>query len=226
MTSQNSSCRVLKGMSVAAIALGVGLTACGSHAVATTKAVDCTWAQSPSAALDVAVTSHYNQAPPSCITKTTVGTYVAMIHTKKGDITMTLDHRTAPTTVNNFVFLATHHFYDNILFHRVAPKFVIQAGDPTSAIPGADPASYGNGGPGYTIPDEFPKTTDVFKAGCLAMANKGPGTAGSQFFICSVDDTKQLAPYYSYFGQVTSGLDIINQIAVGDAITGIDVTKN
>ncbi len=214
----------LKRLGVAAIVLCVMLTACGNKNI--TAAADCSWAQNPGSAGDLVAASHYDKAPVACITKNTSGTYTATIHTKKGDIVVALDQHAAPASVNNFVFLATHHFYDNVLFHRVVPNFVIQAGDPTSAVPGVDLNSLGNGGPGYTIPDEFPKTSAVYTQGCMAMANKGPGTTGSQFFICSADDTSKLAPYYNYFGHVTSGMNAVGQIVQGDAITSIDISKS
>jgi len=216
--------RNLKRLGIAAIALSIGLTACGNKNI--TAAADCSWAQNPGNTSDLVAASHYDKAPATCITKDTSGTYTATIHTKKGDIAVTLDQHAAPASVNNFVFLATHHFYDNVLFHRVVSNFVIQAGDPNSAIPGADPASFGSGGPGYTIPDEFPKSASVFTQGCMAMANKGPGTSGSQFFICSADDSKKLAPYYNDFGNVTSGMNVVSQIVQGDAITSIDISKS
>lgn len=140
-------------------------------------------------------------APPMCIDA--AKTYTATMQTDAGDIIITLDPAAAKATVNNFVFLSEYHFYDGIAFHRVIPDFVDQGGDPTGT---------GNGGPGYQFADELPKTA-AYKAGSLAMANSGPNTNGSQFFIV-VSDTggQQLTASYSLFGQVTGGMDVVKKI--------------
>lgn len=142
-------------------------------------------------------------------------TYTATIKTEKGDIVMQLDPKVAPITVNNFVFLAKEHFYDGLTWHRVVPNFVIQGGDPVGN---------GSGGPGYKFKDELPKSSDVYTAGAVAMANSGPDTNGSQFFICTVDDTKNLKPLYSYFGHVTQGWEIAQQIKVGDHMVKVTIS--
>ena len=114
---------------------------------------------------------------------------------------MELDPRLAPKTVNNFVFLAQHHFYDGLKFHRVVPKFIIQSGDPLGT---------GSGGPGYKFNDE--PVLANYTAGCLAMANSGTNTNGSQFFICTADDTKALQKSYNLFGHIVQGLNVAQKI--------------
>ncbi|MCU0306941.1 MAG: peptidylprolyl isomerase [Thermoleophilia bacterium] len=125
--------------------------------------------------------------------------YRATLETSCGDIVIDLDAKAAPTTVNNFVFLAREGFYDGLTFHRVVPGFVIQGGDP---------AGDGTGGPGYQFEDELP--SDGYPQGAVAMANAGPNTNGSQFFI--VTGEAPLPNDYSRFGQVASGLDAAKRI--------------
>ena len=128
--------------------------------------------------------------------------YTATIHTNLGDITAELFPKDAPMTVNNFVFLAREGFYDGSPFHRVIKGFMIQTGMPA----GTDAS-----GPGYTFDDE-PITKD-YEEGTLAMANRGPNTNGSQFFICDADLKGRLAKNYTIFGQVTKGIDVVHEIA-------------
>jgi cyclophilin family peptidyl-prolyl cis-trans isomerase len=140
-------------------------------------------------------------APPSvCIDAARA--YVAEMNTSKGNITIALDAKRAPNTVNNFVVLARFHFYDGLTFHRIVPNFVIQGGDPQGD---------GGGGPGYTFRDELPPPGQ-YKIGSVAMANSGPDTNGSQFFIVSGDTGVNLEPKYSLFGEVTAGLDVVEAI--------------
>jgi cyclophilin family peptidyl-prolyl cis-trans isomerase len=127
-------------------------------------------------------------------------TYTATIKTTEGDLTADLFVKDAPTTVNNFVFLANQHFYDNVKFHRIIKGFMAQTGDPTGS---------GAGGPGYRFNDEPVKRK--YLRGTLAMANAGPNTNGSQFFIMHQD--YPLPPNYTIFGQVTDGLDVLDKIA-------------
>src|SRR5215207_8670422 len=141
-------------------------------------------------------------------------TYEVTIATDTGDIVMDLDPKLAPNTVNNFVALVRQGFYDNLAFHRVVPEFVIQGGDPEGT---------GRGGPGYKFADE-PVQGD-YTLGAVAMANAGPNTNGSQFFICIDDCTRKLEPLYNLFGYVTSGIDVAQQIAVGDKMTKLTVTE-
>jgi peptidylprolyl isomerase len=132
--------------------------------------------------------------------------YTAELTTSKGSITIALDPVAAPRTVNNFVFLARDGFYDGVVFHRVIPGFVLQGGDPEGT---------GRGGPGYRFADELPKP-GRYELGSLAMANAGPDTNGSQFFIISGPDGMRLPPQYSLFGKVVAGLDVVAAIdAVG-----------
>lgn len=140
--------------------------------------------------------------------------YEATIETPKGSIVMELDPQLAPKSVNNFVALANQGFYDGVTFHRVVPEFVIQGGDPTGT---------GTGGPGYRFEDE-PVKGDYLD-GAVAMANAGPDTNGSQFFICIDDCRRKLTPSYNLFGYVTAGLDIAKSISVGDEMTKVSIAE-
>ncbi|MDJ0923399.1 MAG: peptidylprolyl isomerase [Acidimicrobiia bacterium] len=126
----------------------------------------------------------------------------AVIATSCGDIAIELDPGIAPETVNSFVFLARAGYFDGTVSHRILPGFVLQAGDPTAT---------GRDGPGYTIPDELPAAGFLYEKGVLAMANSGPDTSGSQFFIMFAD--AGLPPNYSVFGRVTEGFDTLERIA-------------
>jgi cyclophilin family peptidyl-prolyl cis-trans isomerase len=128
--------------------------------------------------------------------------YSATLHTNKGDITFDLLMADAPKTVNNFVFLAREGFYDGSPFHRIIKTFMIQGGDPTGT---------GRGGPGYRFADE--KVQRRYERGIVAMANAGPNTNGSQFFICHGRNSESLPPSYTIFGKVSSGLDVVDAIA-------------
>ena len=133
--------------------------------------------------------------------------------TDKGDIVALLDASLAPTTVNNFVVQARNGFYDGLTFHRVVPGFVIQGGDPDGT---------GRGGPGYKFADEPVRAPYVL--GALAMANAGPDTNGSQFFICIEDCQDKLQPLYNLFGNVTRGIEVAQAIQVGDTMNTVTVT--
>ncbi|MFL6206221.1 MAG: peptidylprolyl isomerase [Acidimicrobiales bacterium] len=135
------------------------------------------------------------------------------INTDKGDIVALLDASLAPTTVNNFVVQARNGFYDGLTFHRVVPGFVIQGGDPDGT---------GRGGPGYKFADEPVRAPYVL--GAVAMANAGPDTNGSQFFICIEDCQDKLQPLYNLFGNVTSGIEVAQAIQVGDKMNSVTVT--
>lgn len=128
--------------------------------------------------------------------------YTATMETSMGTLVIALDPIAAPITVNNFVFLAAQHYYDGIIFHRIINGFVCQGGDPDGN---------GRGGPGYRFVDELPKP-GKYQIGSLAMANAGPNTNGSQFFIISGPSGVQLPPAYSLFGQVVKGLDIVEMM--------------
>jgi peptidylprolyl isomerase len=117
-----------------------------------------------------------------------------------GTLVIALDPIKAPKTVNNFVFLALNHYYDGVIFHRIIRGFMCQGGDPTGS---------GRGGPGYRFDDELPKAGQ-YQIGSLAMANAGPNTNGSQFFVISGPDGVRLPPAYSLFGQVVKGLEVVD----------------
>ncbi len=127
-------------------------------------------------------------------------TYTAEMVTSMGPLTIALDSAAAPNTVNSFVFLARYHYYDGIIFHRIINGFVCQGGDPTGT---------GTGGPGYKFADELPKA-GRYEIGSLAMANAGPNTNGSQFFLISGQQGVRLPPQYSLFGKVVKGLEIVD----------------
>jgi cyclophilin family peptidyl-prolyl cis-trans isomerase len=132
--------------------------------------------------------------------------YTATMVTSKGTLTIALDPLAAPIAANNFVVLARYHYFDGIVFHRIIPGFVLQGGDPTGT---------GRGGPGYRFADELP-ARGRYEIGSLAMANAGPHTNGSQFFVISGPDGMRLDPNYSLFGKVVAGLEVVAAIdAIG-----------
>ena len=151
-------------------------------------------------------------APPMTID--TDKLFDVTITTDRGTIVLELDPQLAPTTVNHFVTQARAGFYDGLTFHRVVPGFVIQGGDPEGT---------GRGGPGYQFADEPVK--GEYTDGAVAMANAGPNTNGSQFFICIDDCTTKLTPNYNLFGYVTSGLDVAKATQVGDVMTSVVVEE-
>jgi len=126
----------------------------------------------------------------------------ATLHTSKGAIALELHELDAPKTVENFVKLARDGFYEGVVFHRVIPDFMIQGGDPTGT---------GSGGPGYTFEDEFNDHKIV--RGAVAMANAGPNTNGSQFFIVTADACPWLDGKHTVFGRVTAGMDVVDRIS-------------
>ncbi|HLQ35605.1 MAG TPA: peptidylprolyl isomerase [Chloroflexota bacterium] len=140
--------------------------------------------------------------------------YDVTISTGKGDIVMELDPQLAPKTVNNFVSLARSGYYDGLTFHRVVSDFVVQGGDPDGT---------GRGGPGYQFEDE-PVKGDYIE-GAIAMANAGPNTNGSQFFICTVDDRFKLEKKYNLFGYVMKGMSVAKDIKVGDKMDKVEVVE-
>jgi cyclophilin family peptidyl-prolyl cis-trans isomerase len=166
-------------------------------------------------------TQKYSAAP--AMTIDTTKTYTATVATTAGTFTIALDAKTAPITVNNFVFLANKGYYHCVIFHRVIPTFMDQTGDPTGT---------GEGGPGYTIADEYPvkasDAADQYPLGSVAMANTGqPHTGGSQFFIVSGPEGESLPNTYSLFGQVTSGMSVVDKINGEGSTAGVppDVTQ-
>jgi cyclophilin family peptidyl-prolyl cis-trans isomerase len=150
-------------------------------------------------------------APPAIEIEPTA-TFDVTFQTDKGDIVARLDAALAPVTVNHFVVQARDGFYDGLTFHRVVPGFVVQGGDPDGT---------GRGGPGYKFADEPVQAPYVL--GALAMANAGPDTNGSQFFICIDDCQDKLQPLYNLFGHVTSGIEVAQAIQVGDTMRKVTV---
>ena len=167
----------------------------------------------------------YSHVPPVTIDVT--AEYSATIRTSLGTIVVDLFADQAPVTVNNFIFLADDGYYDGVIFHRVIPSFMIQGGDPTGT---------GGGGPGYRFQDEIVAGLTFNRPGKLAMANAGPGTNGSQFFVTTVA-TPHLNGRHTIFGQVTAGQDIADAISFTQTgsqdrpstpvvIQGIEITKS
>jgi len=142
--------------------------------------------------------------------------YQAVIRTEKGDITLDLFEKQTPITVNNFVVLARLGYFDDTTFHRVIPDFMAQGGDPTGT---------GRGGPGYRFRDEFDPSLKHDGPGVLSMANAGPGTNGSQFFITHVA-TPWLDGKHSVFGRLTEGEDVLFAIEQGDFIDTVVIDEN
>jgi peptidyl-prolyl cis-trans isomerase B (cyclophilin B) len=142
--------------------------------------------------------------------------YAATINTNRGSIVVELYPQYAPKTVNNFVFLAEQGFYDGVTFHRVIPDFMIQGGDPTGT---------GRGGPGYRFEDECRGNPLTHETGVLSMANAGPNTNGSQFFITH-SPQPHLNGRHTVFGKVTKGQDVVDAIRQGDVMTSVTIEKS
>lgn len=149
-------------------------------------------------------TKRYDRQPEMTLDKTK--DYYVTFHTNRGDIRVKLFAQEAPVTVNNFVFLAREGYYDGTTFHRVIKNFMVQGGDPTGT---------GTGGPGYKIKDEFHPKLRHNKPGILSMANAGPNTGGSQFFITHTA-TPHLDNRHAVFGEVVEGMDVVNAIRERD----------
>lgn len=148
----------------------------------------------------------FDAPPPMCLEDGV--TYSAVVTTNFGSYTIEFDAEAAPLTVNNFVVLARYRYFDDTRCHRIIPGFVVQCGDPTAT---------GTGGPGYRFEDELPEA-GAYQLGSVAMANSGPDTNGSQFFVISGPQGEALPPAYSLFGQVVDGLDVIAELdALGSA---------
>jgi cyclophilin family peptidyl-prolyl cis-trans isomerase len=182
------------GVLFAATLLGLQAFGCSSDSKST--------ATSPSSPPSPSGAKRYSAPPPMQIDVNKK--YTATIETDKGDIVIELFSKDALKTVNNFVFLAREGFYNGTTFHRVIPGFMAQGGDPTGT---------GAGGPGYKFEDEFSSRGHV--TGSISMANAGPGTNGSQFFICYAPQPG-LDGKHSVFGQVTKGMDVLNRITPRD----------
>src|SRR5579863_5510431 len=155
----------------------------------------------------------YAAPPPMKIDS--AGKYTATFATSKGNVVCELFAKDAPNTVNNFVFLAREGFYDGTVFHRVIADFMVQGGDPTAS---------GRGGPGYRFEDETKGNPHKHKVGSLSMANAGPNTNGSQFFITHIA-TDWLDGKHTVFGQVLKGQDVVNAVQQGDTLTSVTITE-
>ncbi len=229
-STRSAARRPGRGLSIAALlgTLAVGALACAAQSPTASGATSSTASTAPAppagpAASTVggvtpcppadgsaARTTRFAQAPTLCID--TAKTYTATMKTTKGDITLALDAQHAPTAVNNFVTLSRYHFYDGTAFHRVIPGFMAQGGDATGNPPGT-------GNPGYRFADELPADASAYVPGVLAMANSGPDTNGSQFFIVLAPG--KLSADYSIFGQVTAGFDTtLKTIEKGGSASG------
>jgi peptidyl-prolyl cis-trans isomerase B (cyclophilin B) len=156
----------------------------------------------------------YSAPPPMAID--TAKKYTATLETSRGTIVCELFAADAPKTVNNFVFLAREGFYDGVSFHRVIADFMIQGGDPTGT---------GRGGPGYRFEDEIAGNPHRHGVGALSMANAGPNTNGSQFFITQVV-TDWLDGKHTVFGQVVSGQDVVNATRQGDVLKRVTIQES
>lgn len=159
------------------------------------------------------MSKHYSSKPDMVIDPNK--TYTATFDTSRGAIVCDLFAKAAPITVNNFIFLAKDKFYDGTVFHRVIQNFMIQGGDPEGS---------GRGGPGYKFDDEVLANHHKHKVGSLSMANAGPNTNGSQFFITHVA-TPHLDGKHTVFGQVRSGQDVVDMIRQGDTLKSVTIQE-
>jgi cyclophilin family peptidyl-prolyl cis-trans isomerase len=180
----------------------------------TTTAPTTTLAPTPCPPADGSATQTREFSAPFEMCIDTAKTYTAVITTNKGVLRVTLDDEKAPKTVNNFVALSRYKFYDGITCHRIIPDFMAQCGDPTGS---------GSGGPGYRFEDELPAAGE-YEVGSIAMANSGPNTNGSQFFVITGQKGVSLSPDYSLFGKVEPGQDAV--LAALDAAGNDDPTAN
>ena len=197
--------RFALGLLAAAIALG----ACSDYVPAPTS--------NPGGCdNDIVTCMDQRTTPPSTVIDPSKK-YTATVHTPRGDFTIAfVDPKLAPQTVNNFVYLSQNHYYDGLIFHRVVPGFVVQGGDPLGN---------GTGGPAYKLPNETNPSN--WPRGTVGMASSSAGVSGSQFFI-TTGDAPSLATsgVYNHFGQVASGMEVIDKIQVGDRMTSIDITAS
>jgi cyclophilin family peptidyl-prolyl cis-trans isomerase len=168
---------------------------------AESKPAEAKPAASPAAAAAKPASKTYASAPAMSIDPNKK--YTAVIKTSQGEMTAELYPKDAPNTVNNFVFLSREGFYNGVIFHRIIKDFMVQTGDPTGT---------GRGDAGYKFGDEL-KGPQTYTKGTLAMANAGPNTQGSQFFICHGPGAERLPKNYSIFGKVTGGVDVLDKIA-------------
>jgi peptidyl-prolyl cis-trans isomerase B (cyclophilin B) len=157
--------------------------------------------------------NQYSAPPPMTIDSTK--SFTATLDTSRGRIVCELFAKDAPKTVNNFVFLAREGFYNGTVFHRVIADFMIQGGDPTGS---------GRGGPGYRFEDETKNNPNRHTRGTLSMANAGPNTNGSQFFITHVE-TSWLDGKHTVFGRVLSGQDVVDSVQQGDTLNSVSIEE-
>ena len=212
---------VVGGIAIVVIIAAIGGAFSGDDTASTTTvaptdttgtdtAADAEWpgdpADCPPADGSATPQRSFDAYPPKCISDG--ATYTAEIVTNKGSLTVSLDAEKAPKAVNSFVTLARYSYFDATQCHRIIPGFVVQCGDPTAT---------GTGGPGYSFADELPAAGE-YRIGSLAMANSGPDTNGSQFFIISGDRGAALPPNYTLFGEVIEGLD--------DTLVALDAAGN
>jgi cyclophilin family peptidyl-prolyl cis-trans isomerase len=202
MSTVNRTPRLLLLLGAATLALA----ACGDDSTDTVDAGSTATLPAGCAPADgsAAKTQTFDAAPPMCLEDGT--TYTAIIETTQGTLHVTLRDDIAPNTVNSFVNLARFHYFDGTTCHRAIQTFVVQCGDPTAT---------GSGGPGYEFADELDKI-EPYRIGSVAMANSGPNTNGSQFFIITGDSGTQLPPQYTLFGQVSD--DDLSVITALDAV--------
>lgn len=225
VTNSKKGCFLFGSLLALIVIIAIALAACATPAPAPNQVPAPTAGTAPTSASGTSRagnlqpqqrTNMYKAAPAMTIDVNKK--YVATIKTAKGNIVVELDSKTAPQTTNNFVFLSRDGFYDNLTFHRVEPGFVIQGGDPRGT---------GQGGPGYTVPAEI---NLKHTKGAIAMArlpdqvNPKRDSSGSQFYI-TLDATPFLDGGYTAFGYVTSGMDVVQKIAIGDVIQGVTIEE-
>jgi peptidyl-prolyl cis-trans isomerase B (cyclophilin B) len=217
LTTNNSPKKSASGTTTTTVAKGSSATV-KAQAAANKVAVAAGCPASPATRVN---TQKYTAAPAMSID--TAKSYTAKVVTTAGTFTFALDAKAAPQTVNSFVFLADKGYYHCVIFHRVIPTFMDQTGDPTGT---------GTGGPGYTIPDEYPpkasNSAQQYPLGSVAMANTGqPHTGGSQFFIVAGPEGEGLANSYTLFGHVTTGMSVVDKINAEGSTAGVppDVTQ-
>lgn len=195
---------------ILAAAAVIALSACAAPASAPATSY------APGCENDIVTCMEQRTTPPPTVIDATKK-YSVTVHTTRGDFVITLvDAKVAPQTVNNFVYLAENHFYDGLTFHRVVPGFVVQGGDPLGN---------GTGGPAYKLPNE--SNPSNWARGTVGMASSAAGVSGSQFFI-TIGDAPFLAGngVYNHFGEVTSGMDVLDKIQVGDTMSSLDVSSS
>jgi len=200
--------RVKRGLAAALLLFAVAACDSGGGTAASSFAPGCD--------NEVVTCMEQRTTPPPNVIDTSKK-YTATVHTSRGDFVISfVDPKIAPQTVNNFVYLAQNHFYDGLTFHRVVPGFVVQGGDPRGN---------GTGGPAYKLPDE--SNPSKWPRGTAGMASSAAGVSGSQFFI-TIGDAPFLetSGVYNHFGQITSGMDVLDKIQVGDTMSSIDITAS